>query len=172
MHLASLVTFPSILFRRSLDEQPVPRVLPQDCIGKDLTRICLPVFFNEPISALQKGAEDMEYSELLDLAAACPTGSQVVAPRVARSFLSSSRPIPSHVRPPFVLRDLGFPPCALQKRLLYVAAFAASSYSSTPGRTRKPFNPLLGETYELVMPEKVCSNRPPASLRFSLVTSL
>lgn len=29
-----------------------------------------------------------------------------------------------------------------------------SPYSSTPGRTAKPFNPLLGETYELVCPEK------------------
>mmetsp|Transcript_31862 Transcript_31862/g.90503 ORF Transcript_31862/g.90503 Transcript_31862/m.90503 type:complete len:788 (+) Transcript_31862:469-2832(+) len=88
----------------------------RDCIGKDLTRICLPVYFNEPISALQKSAEDMEYSELLDAAATCDRGSQ--------------------------------------RRLLLVAAFAASSYSSTVGRTRKPFNPLLGETYELVMPEK------------------
>lgn len=39
----------------------------KDCIGKDLTRVCLPVYFNEPISALQKTAEDMEYSELLDM---------------------------------------------------------------------------------------------------------
>lgn len=35
-------------------------------MGKDLTRVCLPVYFNEPLSALQKSAEDMEYSELLD----------------------------------------------------------------------------------------------------------
>lgn len=26
--------------------------------------------------------------------------------------------------------------------------------SSTPGRTAKPFNPLLGETFEFVCPEK------------------
>ena len=38
----------------------------KECIGKDLTRVCLPVFFNEPISALQKTAEDLEYTELLD----------------------------------------------------------------------------------------------------------
>eukprot|EP00873_Tetraselmis_striata_P014688 jgi/Tetstr1/434952/TSEL_023946.t1 len=88
----------------------------RECIGKDLTRICLPVFFNEPISALQKSAEDMEYSELLDVARKCEAGSQA--------------------------------------RLMYVAAFAASSYSSTVGRTRKPFNPLLGETFEFVSPEK------------------
>jgi len=88
----------------------------RDCIGKDLTRICLPVFFNEPISALQKGAEDMEYSALLDAAAECGAGSI--------------------------------------ERLAYVAAFAASGYSSTVGRTRKPFNPLLGETFEFIAPEK------------------
>lgn len=29
-----------------------------------------------------------------------------------------------------------------------------SPYSSTPGRTAKPFNPLLGETFEFVCPEK------------------
>lgn len=38
--------------------------------------------------------------------------------------------------------------------MLYVAAFAVSGYSSTAGRTSKPFNPLLGETYELVHAEK------------------
>lgn len=34
------------------------------------------------------------------------------------------------------------------KRVAYVAAFAASNYSSTMGRIAKPFNPMLGETYE------------------------
>lgn len=38
----------------------------KECIGKDLSRVCLPVYFNEPLSALQKSAEDLEYSELLD----------------------------------------------------------------------------------------------------------
>ena len=32
-------------------------------IGKDLTRISFPVFFNEPTSMLQRMAEDMEFSE-------------------------------------------------------------------------------------------------------------
>lgn len=85
-------------------------------VGKDLTRVCLPVYFNEPLSALQKSAEDLEYSELLDEASAFPPGSL--------------------------------------ERLVRVAAFAISPYSSTIGRTTKPFNPLLGETYELVYPEK------------------
>lgn len=39
-------------------------------------------------------------------------------------------------------------------RILKVAAFAASGYASTDGRYCKPFNPLLGETYEADYPEK------------------
>lgn len=34
------------------------------------------------------------------------------------------------------------------ERLAYIAAFTVSSYSTTTTRTGKPFNPLLGETYE------------------------
>lgn len=40
----------------------------KDCVGKDLTRVCLPVYFNEPISSLQKCFEEFEYSHLLDQA--------------------------------------------------------------------------------------------------------
>ena len=40
----------------------------RECVGKDLTRVCLPVYFNEPLSALQKLAEDLEYCGLLDQA--------------------------------------------------------------------------------------------------------
>lgn len=85
-------------------------------VGKDLSRVCLPVYFNEPLSALQTIAEGMEYSSLLDEAAGFPAQSS--------------------------------------ERLLRVAAFAVSQYSATYGRTCKPFNPLLGETYELVAPER------------------
>ncbi|KAK2078356.1 hypothetical protein QBZ16_003196 [Prototheca wickerhamii] len=85
-------------------------------VGKDLSRVCLPVYFNEPLSALEKQVEDLEYSELLDAAARLAPGST--------------------------------------DRLLYVAAFAVSGYSATAQRTAKPFNPLLGETYELVAAEK------------------
>jgi len=40
------------------------------------------------------------------------------------------------------------------ERMVYVAAFAASEYASTIGRVAKPFNPLLGETYEYARPDK------------------
>jgi hypothetical protein len=84
-------------------------------IGKDMTKMTLPVTFNEPTSLLQRVAEDMEYTDLLDIAA---------------ERLESS------------------------ERMVYVATFAASEYASTIGRVAKPFNPLLGETYEYARPDK------------------
>lgn len=84
-------------------------------IGKDMTKMTLPVSFNEPTSLLQRVAEDMEYTDLLDTAA--------------------DRTDPT-------------------ERMVYVAAFAASEYASTIGRVAKPFNPLLGETYEYARPDK------------------
>ncbi|KAH9605631.1 hypothetical protein KSS87_003036 [Heliosperma pusillum] len=90
----------------------------KDNIGKDLSKVCLPVYFNEPISTLQKCFEELEYSYLLDRAA--EWGKQ------GNSLM----------------------------RMLHVAAFAVSSYACTEGRSCKPFNPLLGETYEAEFPEK------------------
>ncbi|KAH8111175.1 Oxysterol-binding protein-domain-containing protein [Phellopilus nigrolimitatus] len=103
----------------------------KNSIGKDLTKISFPVFFNEPTSMLQRMAEDMEFSECLDAA--------------------SVEPDP-------------------HKRIAFVAAFAMSNYSSTIGRIAKPFNPMLGETFEYVrldkkyryMSEQV-SHHPPIS---------
>ncbi|KAK9767991.1 hypothetical protein K7432_001721 [Basidiobolus ranarum] len=54
------------------------------------------------------------------------------------------------------------------ERLLWVTVFAMSSYASTHKRFRKPFNSLLGETFEYVnrdkgyryMSEQVCTNPP------------
>ncbi|XP_064965631.1 oxysterol-binding protein-related protein 2A-like isoform X1 [Musa acuminata AAA Group] len=90
----------------------------KDNVGKDLTRVCLPVYFNEPLSSLQKCFEDLEYSYLLDQA-----------------------------------YEYGKKGNSLM-RILNVAAFAVSGYSSSDGRLCKPFNPLLGETYEADYPEK------------------
>lgn len=39
------------------------------------------------------------------------------------------------------------------QRVLNVAAFAVSGYASSEGRHCKPFNPLLGETYEADYPD-------------------
>ncbi|ERM95326.1 hypothetical protein AMTRI_Chr04g183010 [Amborella trichopoda] len=90
----------------------------KDNIGKDLTRVCLPVYFNEPLSSLQKCFEDLEYSYLLD-----------------RAY------------------EWGKRGNSLM-RMLNVAAFAVSGYASTDGRNCKPFNPLLGETYEADYPDR------------------
>lgn len=84
-------------------------------IGKDMTKMTLPVSFNEPTSLLQRCAEDMEYADLLDIASERADSTE---------------------------------------RMVYVAAFAASEYASTIGRVAKPFNPLLGETFEYARPDK------------------
>ena len=39
-------------------------------------------------------------------------------------------------------------------RVLHVAAFIVSRLCGNAGRTHKPFNPLLGETYEGHFPER------------------
>lgn len=88
-------------------------------VGKDLSTIAMPVSSNEPTSALQRLAEQLEYSELLDAAAAASS-------------------------------DTG-------ERLIYMAAFAISAFSNNRVKERairKPFNPMLGETYELVREDK------------------
>ncbi|KAG0211923.1 hypothetical protein BGX28_007205 [Mortierella sp. GBA30] len=87
----------------------------KNSIGKDLSKITLPVYFNEPTSMLQRMAEDAEYIDLLDKA----------------------------------VRQRG-----ATERILFIAAFAMSNYSSTIGRVAKPFNPLLGETYEYCREDK------------------
>ncbi|CAO2645061.1 Oxysterol-binding protein-related protein 7 [Lemmus lemmus] len=85
-------------------------------IGKDLSKVSMPVQLNEPLNTLQRLCEELEYSNLLDQA---------------------SR-----------MTD----PC---ERMVYIAAFAVSAYSSTYHRAGcKPFNPVLGETYECERPDR------------------
>lgn len=86
----------------------------KNLVGKDVTKIALPVHLNEPLSFCQRLVEDIEYVELLDKAAAAST---------------------------------------VHKRLSYLAALASSCFVTTLSRHSKPFNPLLGETYELVNQE-------------------
>lgn len=81
----------------------------KNCIGKELTKIPMPVNFNEPLSMLQRMTEEFEYADLLHKAA------------------KISDPL---------------------EQLVYVAVFSVTCYSTTANRTNKPFNPLLGETYE------------------------
>lgn len=83
----------------------------QKYVGSDVTSmVTLPVLIFEPMSMLQKMAELMEYSYLLDMADECED--------------------------PYL-------------RLVYTSSWAISVYYAMQ-RTWKPFNPILGETYELV----------------------
>lgn len=107
--------------RTSLPKLKGPRDKPnvfsilKDAVGTDLSKISVPLNFNEPLSFLQRLAEDIEYCELLDKGAAEPDPD---------------------------------------RRMMYVAATVISHYSSTQGRIGKPFNPLLGETSCVIMPNK------------------
>ncbi|XP_066201145.1 oxysterol-binding protein-related protein 6 isoform X4 [Saccopteryx leptura] len=85
-------------------------------IGKDLSKVSMPVELNEPLNTLQHLCEEMEYSELLDKAA--------------------------ETDDPY-------------ERMVLIAAFAVSGYCSTYFRAgSKPFNPVLGETYECIREDK------------------
>ncbi|XP_061464347.1 oxysterol-binding protein-related protein 6 isoform X11 [Rhineura floridana] len=85
-------------------------------IGKDLSKVSMPVELNEPLNTLQHLCEELEYSELLDKAA------------------ESDDPY---------------------ERMVLIAAFATSGYASTYYRAgSKPFNPVLGETYESIREDR------------------
>ena len=52
------------------------------------------------------------------------------------------------------------------RRMIYVAGYNAATYYLVKGRTGKPFNPLLGETFELLSPNfryfsEAVSHHPP-----------
>ncbi|XP_061760015.1 oxysterol-binding protein-related protein 2-like [Nerophis ophidion] len=81
------------------------------CIGMELSKIAMPVVFNEPLSFLQRISEYMEHTNLIHKAC-----------RLSDSI----------------------------DRMQVVAAFAVSAVASQWERTGKPFNPLLGETFELM----------------------
>ncbi|KAM7420645.1 hypothetical protein PAMA_015058 [Pampus argenteus] len=101
-------------------------------IGKDLSKVTMPVQLNEPLNTLQRLCEELEYSEMLDRAA--------------------------NTQDPF-------------ERMVYIATFVVSGYASSYYRTGgKPFNPVLGETYECDRPDKgfrfvaeQVSHHPPVS---------
>jgi hypothetical protein len=109
----------------------------KQCVDKELYRFTIPIVWNEPISFLQRFAENARYSKhVLDKAAQC-----------------TSNPI---------------------DRMKYIAAFFVSSSSIHNTRLSKPFNPLLGETYELTNIEntfRVCceqvSHHPPVSAYYA-----
>ncbi|KAK9979954.1 hypothetical protein ABG768_013357 [Culter alburnus] len=101
------------------------------CIGMELSKITMPVVFNEPLSFLQRLTEYMEHTYLIHKA---NTSQDSI------------------------------------HRMKCVAAFAVSAVASQWERTGKPFNPLLGETYELLREDlgfrwisEQVSHHPPVS---------
>ncbi|XP_036961089.1 oxysterol-binding protein-related protein 2-like isoform X1 [Acanthopagrus latus] len=101
------------------------------CIGMELSKIAMPVVFNEPLSFLQRISEYMEHTHLIHKA--CSLSDSI-------------------------------------DRMQVVAAFAVSAVASQWERTGKPFNPLLGETYELIREDngyrlisEQVSHHPPVS---------
>ncbi|KAM9681804.1 oxysterol-binding protein-related protein 2 isoform 6-T10 [Dama dama] len=87
------------------------------CIGLELSKITMPIAFNEPLSFLQRITEYMEHVYLIHRASRQPQSLE---------------------------------------RMQSVAAFAVSAVASQWERTGKPFNPLLGETYELIRTGDKC----------------
>ncbi|KAG7236575.1 hypothetical protein INR49_000772 [Caranx melampygus] len=62
----------------------------KNCIGKELSKIPMPVNFNEPISMLQRLSEDLEYHELLDKASKCQSSLEQMCYVAAFSVSSYS----------------------------------------------------------------------------------
>lgn len=89
----------------------------------------MPIVWNEPVSFLQRFTENVLYSYLLDRADECT--DPIMRMQVWLSTLQN-------------FEWISF------SNFQYVAAFAVSSIASNIDRLSKPFNPLLGETYEFV----------------------
>lgn len=98
-------------YKKDPNDRPSVWKILKDAVGKDLSKFCVPVYFNEPVSMVQKVAEIMEYQDLLNKAD------------------SESDPA---------------------KRIMLVNAFGIAQYKCTDNRLNKPFNPILGETFELI----------------------
>uniref|UniRef100_A0A5F8G316 Oxysterol-binding protein n=1 Tax=Monodelphis domestica TaxID=13616 RepID=A0A5F8G316_MONDO len=125
-------SLPAPMFNRS--DFSVWSIL-KKCIGLELSKITMPVVFNEPLSFLQRITEYMEHIYLIHKAS------------------SQTQSL---------------------ERMAAVAAFAVSAVASQWERTGKPFNPLLGETYELIRDDlgfrfisEQVSHHPPVSAFYS-----
>lgn len=107
----------------------------KDSIGKELSKISVPVYFNEPLGILQKGLGPFEFSQVLDDACNEPD------------------------------KD---------KRLALACLFFCVQMTTIEKMPSKPFNPLLGETYEFIMPGKYkflgeqVSHHPPVSAFYTV----
>lgn len=83
----------------------------KDNIGKNLSKVSLPVYLNDPTSILQKSMQSCEYTHILDQAA------------------KEEDPM---------------------RRIAMIGIYQVSGLSIIERAVTKPFNPLLGETFEFV----------------------
>lgn len=60
-------------------------------IGKDLSKVAMPVELNEPLNTLQRLCEELEYSELLDKAAHTPNPFERMVNRLFQIFSNIQR---------------------------------------------------------------------------------
>ena len=84
----------------------------KDSIGKDISKLTVPVYFNDPLNLLQKCAASTEYASIIDQAA-LEKNDQAL-------------------------------------RLAIISVFGCTITTMCERNTSKPFNPLLGETFELI----------------------
>jgi hypothetical protein len=104
----------------------------KDSIGKDISKLSVPVYFNDPTSLLQKCAQSLEYNSILDEAI-----------KIEETAM----------------------------RLAYIAVHAISVVTICERNCTKPFNPVLGETYEMVTDDfefisEQVSHHPPLTANF------
>lgn len=82
-----------MIFRTELPSQSVSKnvsiwTVLRHAIGKDLSRLSIPIVFNEPLSMLQRLAEYMEYYQLLDQA--CQTDDAIKRIELVTAFALST----------------------------------------------------------------------------------
>ena len=92
-----------------------PNLMKEMVINFTQNKTALPVYFNEPLSMLQKQCEKFYYLDLLNKADEEPKQ---------------------------------------EMRLCYIAAFIIGEIFLNNGRTLKPFNPIIGETFEYFINDK------------------
>jgi oxysterol-binding protein 1 len=85
----------------------------KDSIGKDISKMSVPVYFNQPLSVLQACCQPIEHIGIVDKA------------------ITEKNPI---------------------RRLALMGCHCAYQHTNVEKFPSKPFNPMLGETFEYIVP--------------------
>lgn len=152
-------------------------------IGKDLTKISFPVFFNEPTSMLQRMAEDMEFSECLDAASTEPDPHKRIAFVAAFGMSNYSSTIGRIAKPFNPMLSETFEYVRLDKKYRYVSEQVSHHPPVSACWAESPFwhyfgevdaqNKFMGKSFEirptgvahaeLIIPEEYASPKFKAS---------